>query len=185
MSLLYYSRVRVTTQLLPLLLSSTLPAHIISIFGPQRDTALIPSDLSLRDPKNYGYISSGVHAAYFKTFFFEHLANRYEGKLALIHYFPGLVLTEAFWDPNHPRVLRWGFRLGAPLLRMMAVKGEQSGERVIFNAPPRFPARGEKVQEKKGGIGIVVASDGVVGGGTYKVDWNGKSSILLRNFCCF
>jgi hypothetical protein len=38
MSLLYYSRMRFTIRVMPLLLASTLPAHVISVFGPGRDT---------------------------------------------------------------------------------------------------------------------------------------------------
>jgi hypothetical protein len=103
--LLYYSRARFTTLLLPLL-QSFLPAHVISVFGPGRDESSFPEDLSLRDPKKYGFMSSGWHAAYLKTFYFEYLAAKYPGKLALCHYFPGLIIGEGFSDAGLP----WWFR---------------------------------------------------------------------------
>ena len=180
MSLLYYSRLKFTTLLLPLLLSSSLPAHVISVFGPGRDTTLIPTDLSLRSPQNYGFMVSGSHAAYLTTFFMEHLAAQNPGKLALIHYFPGLVLTDAFEDPGLPAWFRWIFRYGWPLFRCLpfALNGDECGQRVLFNASPRFPARSGDSKgassKTEGDIEMAVSSDGVVGGGAYRVNWNGE-----------
>jgi hypothetical protein len=173
MSLLYYSRMRFTIQLLPLLLSSTLPAHVISIFGPGRDnTQLLAKDLSLRSPKNYGFIISGSHIAYLTTFFMEHLAAQHPGKLALVHYFPGLVMTHAFDDPSLPMWFRWTFKYGGWLIKRLptSVSREDSGERTLFLATERFPAKGE---QKTQGI-LAVSSDGVVGGGAYRANWDGE-----------
>lgn len=177
MSVLYYSRMRFIQQLLPLLLRSPSPAHVVSVFGPGRDKSFFPDDISLRSPKNYGFMSSGSHAAYMKTFFMEHLAREHEGKLALMHYFPGLVATESFGDPTWPWWLRWTWKLMAPFSRLFTVPREESGDRVVFmSCAERFPARGEKVvgEGKQGKIEVAVASDGVVGGGAYRVDWNGE-----------
>jgi hypothetical protein len=178
MSLLYYSRMRFTTLLLPLLLAAPSPAHVISVFGPQRDTTLIPTDLSLRDSKNYSFMTCGSHAAYLTTFFMEHLAAQNPGKLSLVHYFPGLVLTEAFGDPNLPTWFRWTFKYGRPLISPFTVGGDECGQRVLFNASAKFPARpvnATELSEKSGGdIQVAMSSDGIVGGGAYKVNWNGE-----------
>jgi hypothetical protein len=178
LSLLYYSRMRFTTLLLPLLLAAPAPAHVISVYGPQRDTTLIETDLSLRDPKNYSFTSCGSHAAYFTTFFMEHLAVQNPGKLALVHYFPSLVLTGAFDDPSLPTWFRWTFKYGAPLIRPFTVNGEECGERVLFNASARFPSRLADAEGStsisEGDIEVAVSSDGIVGGGAYKVNWNGE-----------
>jgi hypothetical protein len=88
MSLLYYSRMRCITQLLPLLLASPPPAHIVSVFGPQRDEELFTDNISLRDPKNYGFMNMGSYVAYLTIFFMENLAAKHPGKLSLIHYLP-------------------------------------------------------------------------------------------------
>lgn len=69
MSSLYYSRMRFIMQLLPLLLASPLPAHVVSVFGPGRDDEIFPDDLSLRDPKRYGFMNMGSHVAYMTTVF--------------------------------------------------------------------------------------------------------------------
>lgn len=69
LSLLYYSRMRFITQLLPLLLASPLPGRVVSVFGPGRDTKLILDALFLRRPKNFNFTTLGSHAAYMTAFF--------------------------------------------------------------------------------------------------------------------
>lgn len=121
----------------------------------------------------------GSHAAYMKTFFFEELAKKYEGKLAFMHYFPNLVITDGFVDKRLPAWLKVVFWVLMPLLKWYGVPREECGERVLFLASGRYPARGGKVEGEVGiGIGrneagTAMGSDGVVGGGAYRVDWNG------------
>lgn len=188
MSLLYFSRMRTTTQLLPLLLASSLPAHVVSVFGPGRDTTFIPTDISLRSPDNYGFMSSGSHAAYFTTFFMEHLAAQNPGKLALLHYYPGLVLGPGFADPALPWWFRAIFTYLGPLIKLMpqALDGPESGQRTLFNAGDRFPARsasGKAMDAKSGGvIGIAESSDGIVGGGAYRVYYNGEQVATPKKY---
>lgn len=174
MSLIYYSRMRLTVSLLPLLLACPpeSPAHIVSIFSPKRDASFIPTDISLRNPNNYGFMSSGSHAAYLKTFYMEHLAALYPGKLAFVHYFPGLVITPAFNNPEVPWWMKFIFKYGMPVIRWYSLPKEECGERVLFNASERWVARGGEGKEE--GEMVVVASDGVVGGGAYKVDTDGE-----------
>jgi hypothetical protein len=188
MSLLYYSRMRITTQLLPLLLASSLPAHIVSVFGPGRDQKWIPTDLSLRSLDDYGFMSSGSHAAYFTTFFMEHLAAQHPGKLALTHYHPGLVLGKGFANPALPWWFRAIFKYFGPLIKLMpmALDGPESGQRTLFNVTNKFPARatGDKAVNAKNGNDIEVAesSDGIVGGGAYRVAWNGEQVATPKNY---
>jgi len=180
MSLLYYSRMRFTTNLLPLLLASSLPAHIVSVFGPGRDTTFIPADLSLRDPKNYSFMTSGSHAAYFTTFFMEHLAAQHPGRLSLIHYYPGLVFTSSFSDPKLPAWFRWIFNYGRPLFNYLPMtrSPEESGNRIVFNTSSRFPARpaDDKPWSSKtdDGLEIATSSDGLLGGGAYRVNYDSE-----------
>jgi hypothetical protein len=79
MSLLYDSHMRFIIKFLPLLLASPLPAHIVSVFGSQRDEKLFTNDRSLRNPKNYVFMSMGSHVAYLTTFFMENLAAKHPG----------------------------------------------------------------------------------------------------------
>lgn len=186
MSLWYYSRVRLTTQLLPLLLASNLPtgSRVVSVLGPGnekagRENKVYPDDLSLRDPKHYGFIALGDQLAYMKTFFFEYLAKKYPGKISLIHYFPGLVFTDAFGDPKLPLWFKTAFTVLKPLLSLSSrtIGREETGERLLFLASSRFPARevsGDVKAGKGDEIGVATASDGVVGGGAYRIIYTGE-----------
>lgn len=58
----------------------------------------------------------------------------------------------------------------------MTLTGEESGARTLFNASPRFPPKavdGESADMKNAGsIGIAKSSDGILGGGAYRVNYN-------------
>lgn len=188
MSLLYYSRMRFITQLIPLLTESSLPGHVVSVFGPQRDEKLFLDDISLRNPKNYGFGSMGSHASYLKTFYFEYLAAKYPSKLSLIHYFPGLVATDAFNGESVPMFIKLTWKLMTPLQKLFTVPKAECGERILFLASKRFPARNscntarEQRLQSLAGIEVAVASDGVVGGGAYRVDWDGGIIPIKKNY---
>lgn len=179
-SLLYYSRMRFITKLLSILLASRLPARVISVYGPGRDSTFVPDDLSLRSPKNYGFMNSGSHAAYLTTFFMEYLATQHPGKLALVHYFPGLILGDVFMDPTFPLWFRTIFKYGMPLIKLspMTLSGDECGARTLFNASSRFPPRlpdGKPAEVKDvGPIGVAESSDGILGGGAYRVNYNNE-----------
>lgn len=185
MSLLYYSRMRFITRLLPLLLASPLPARVVSVFGPQRNDKIFTDDISLRSPKNYGFMNMGSHVAYLTTFFMEQLAAKHAGQLSLVHYFPGLVMTKSLYDERRlPRWLRytWKFVL-LPLSPLISVPREESGERVLFLASSRFPPRGTAEVAQGAGDGeAAVSSDGVVGGGAYRIDWNGEVMPMKKTY---
>lgn len=179
---------RFVVKLLPLLLNSSLPARVVSVYGPGRDANFVPDDLSLRSPKNYGFGNAGSHAAYLTTFFMEHLAAQHPGKLALVHYFPGLVLTEAFDDPTFPWWFRAIFKYCGWFIRLMpmSLSGEENGARTLFNVSPRFPPRavdGNGVDVKSAGpIGVAESSDGVIGGGAYRSNYNNEQVAIGKQY---
>ncbi|KAG0652225.1 Short-chain dehydrogenase reductase SAT2 [Hyphodiscus hymeniophilus] len=176
MSLLYYSRMRFIVDLMSLLENSVLEtgAHVVSVFGPGREAKVFPDDLSLRNPQNYGFMNMGSHVAYFTTLFMENLSRQH--RLSLTHYYPSLVLTEAFGNEKLPRWFRWLFAALKPLMsRFFFVPNEECGMRVLFLGTERYPARGlerKRREEKKGEV--AVGSDGVEGGGHYRIDWDGE-----------
>ncbi|KAE9373573.1 hypothetical protein N431DRAFT_337228 [Stipitochalara longipes BDJ] len=177
-SLLYYSRMRLTMQLLPLLLSSPLPAHIVSVFSPKRNDKFFPNDLSLRDSKNYSFMNMGSHVAYLTTFFFESLAKKHPGKLSLSHYYPGLVIHENFTSGEKlPVWFKMVFKVAGPLMKWWSVRPQECGERVVFLATGRFPTRSG---EGKGEIAI--GSDGMRGGGAYRVDLDNEIDPCPKNY---
>ena len=78
------------------------------------------------------------------------------------------------------------FRVLAPVLRLVMVPERESGERVLFLASGRYPARageGVKVEEKtEEGVEVARSSDGVLGGGAYRVNWDGEEVPLKKNY---
>lgn len=115
-------------------------------------------------------MNMGSHVAYFTTLFMEHLAQKNEGKLSLTHYYPKLVMTPAFGSERLPKWFRWVMVVMKPLLKLYCVSSEECGNRVLFLASERYPARGLGRVESK--MGVAMGSDGVVGGGHYRCNWN-------------
>lgn len=189
MSLLYYSRMRFITQLLPLLLAAPVPAHVISIYAAGMESKLFPSDLSLREPGHYTFANCRSHAVYMKTLFMEAMAERHPGRLSLVHVFPSLVITEGF-DKSWPKwaslLFRW---LVAPVIRPFSVAPAESGARMLFLAGPKFPARQEtgtvKLAEasatEEGGE-IAMGTDGTRGSGAYAVNWDGETIPMKKTY---
>lgn len=106
-----------------------------------------------------------------------------------MHYFPGLVLGTgvAFEEESFPWWFKLVFRYGKPLFRLApsALGDEESGERVLFCASGRFPPR-DWIGGGGGGngreIGVAESSDGVIGGGAYRVNWNGEPVALGKQY---
>ncbi|KAL9111767.1 MAG: hypothetical protein Q9227_003826 [Pyrenula ochraceoflavens] len=170
MSLLYYSRMRFIIQLLPLLLASP-TGHVVSVLNPRLDRGrLVPEDLSLRDPKNFGFSTGGAHIVCMTTFFFEELAKRY--RLSLIHEYPGLVMTNATETGKLPTWVKLLWRIIAPVLSRFAITPSDCGDRHLFLATSMFPAR-DSNEESADALGVATSSDSVSGGGAYRVNWDG------------
>ncbi|EXJ59282.1 hypothetical protein A1O7_06714 [Cladophialophora yegresii CBS 114405] len=182
-SLLYYSRMRFIGNLLPLLLASELPAHVISVFAAGMEGEFHVNDISIRDPQHWGTLTVRSHVCVMHTFFFEHLAKQHPGKLSLVHVFPGMVMTKAFTNPGVPLWGRVMFRISRPVLSVFSTPVAESGERTLFLASPhRFPAhRGSGDQPTNaasaGTPNLVVATgtDGKTGSGAYAVDIDGET----------
>lgn len=175
MSLMYYSRMRFTLQLLPLLLASPLPAHVVSVYNPNLEGKLIADDLGLRKPGNIGLIASS-HIGHLNTMFMESLAAKHPGKLALVHLYPGFVFTGAEKSlPGWFQVLwRWVLQ---PICSFWEVKPEECGQRVVFYASGVYPPLEKERNGTKtaDGLEIAMSPDGMVGGGAYRVASNGDS----------
>ncbi|KAJ9602121.1 hypothetical protein H2200_013481 [Cladophialophora chaetospira] len=178
-SLLYYSRMRIIVNLLPLLLASELPAHIISVFAGGKESDFHLEDISLRDPQNWSSLNIRSHVAMMHTFFFEYLVTQHPGKLSFVHLYPGLVMTNAFMNPGVPWWARIGFRVFYPFFRLASTPIGEAGERVLFLASPqRFPASqgtgdATAVETK---LAVANGTDGREGSGAYGVNIDGETS---------
>ncbi|KAK6192982.1 hypothetical protein LQW54_012927 [Pestalotiopsis sp. IQ-011] len=179
MSLFYYSRMRCIIQLLPLLLQSPLPARVVSVWNPNPECDFDTDDMSCRKPGNLGFRRASSQLSNMTTFFMEQLANRHPGKLALIHLYPGYVITN-FGQTAFPAWFNLLFRhLVVPIIRLtIAVSAEETGDRITFLASDRFPTRGttqEQHNKTDSGVGVAVAADGRLGGGMYRVSQYGET----------
>ncbi|KAF1982535.1 NAD(P)-binding protein [Aulographum hederae CBS 113979] len=162
LSLHYYSRMRFTTKLLPLLrtTSTSQPplARIISVLGAGHEGALDVSDLSLRNPGSYSLSTAANHAISMTSLTFQHLAADPANKnIGFVHSDPGGV------DTNIVR------NLGGVMQKVLAVAGKlilkptglvvdakESGERHVWTGTDerfgsglhRVGPKGEKAGEK-------------------------------------
>ncbi|KAF3026627.1 hypothetical protein E8E14_014455 [Neopestalotiopsis sp. 37M] len=178
MSLFYYSRMRCIVQLLPLLLHSSLPARVVSVWNPNLEGDFATEDISCRKPGNLSFRRVSSQLGNMAAFFFEELARKHPGKLALVHLYPGFVLTN-FGQNAFPAWFNFLYRyLVMPVIRWtVAISPEETGDRITFLASDRFPARGTTANQPfktDNGLDIAVAADGTMGGGTYRVNKNSE-----------
>ncbi|EXJ73682.1 uncharacterized protein A1O5_03444 [Cladophialophora psammophila CBS 110553] len=186
MSLMYYSRMRIITKLLPLLLNSRLPATVVSVYAAGIEGKLYPEDLSLRDLKRYAYNQARSHMCYMHVLFMETLAQQHPGKLALIHIFPGVVVGPGYHSPELPkwfRILFHWFLL--PLFgRLLTVPPAECGERMLSLASDRYPPRPADSSQRGRGRdrGAVVGTEGTPGSGVYSLTWNGENNLNAKAY---
>lgn len=177
MALLYYSRMRLTTRLLPLLRASTSPAHVVSVYaaGAESLGSFFHEDLGLDKSSNYSFANARSHSVYMTTLFFEQLARQNEGKVAFVHAYPFIVITPAYGSATMP----WWFRLlwtvlGPLVTRFVAIPAEESGDRHLSLSGSRYPPRSSTGQDDAMSRDVVMSTDGIRGGGAYAVGSTGE-----------
>jgi hypothetical protein len=171
---------RMTLKLLPLLLKSSLPAKVVSVYAAGLEAKLFPEDLSLRDLKHYSYSQARSHMIYMHTLFMETLAEQNRGKLSLIHIFPGLVLGPGFQNPELPAWFRTLFNwVLIPLFgRLLTVKPEDCGDRMLSLASSCYPPRPN--DKSKSQEGVAIGTDGKAGSGAYSLSYNGENNLNAK-----
>jgi hypothetical protein len=179
MSLMYYSRMRAITKLLPLLLQSNLPATVVSVYAAGMEKVIYLDDLSLRDLSHYSYSQARSHMVYMHTLYMETLAEQHPGKLALIHIYPGLVKGPGFDNPEYSLLLRMFMKwIIFPVLGpFIGVPPDECGERMLSLASAKYPPRGAKSEE-----GACVGTDGKHGSGVYALGAKGDDAINMTAY---
>ncbi|KAK9769776.1 putative Ketoreductase (KR) domain-containing protein [Seiridium cardinale] len=182
MSLMYYSRMKAITKLLPLLLKSTLPATVVSVYAAGSEQKIYPDDLSLRDLSHYTYSQARSHMVYMHTLFFESLAEKYPDKLRLIHIFPGLIVGPGFSSPELAlwvRVTLHWFVL--PLFgRWITTPAEECGRKMLSLISPDYPPR--STSQSKAAPEPITGTDGKPGSGVYSLGANTKSNYKAKPY---
>lgn len=170
---------RAALQLLPLLREATpRGGRVVSVLNPKLQKTIYTNDLPLNQPGNYGLSTAISHAAHMTSFFMEELARRNPGRLSLSHYFPGLVDTDLIKNSPVPGwvsfIWLWILR---PLSWWRFVQPDECGQRILFMASStRYPPReGRDATIDDAVAETATGSDGKVGSGSYRVDWDGES----------
>lgn len=176
-ALRYYSRMRFTQNLLPLLeAAKPQPGRVVSVLGGGFEGNINADDLDLKH--NYNIVSCALHAVTMTSLAMEHLAASH--RASFVHVYPGLVGTNIYTN-SFPPPLAAVYNYGMwPLMYPFSVNIEESGQRHLFHATSaRYPAgisdqSGEAVI--RDGDGVAVGSDEVLGSGAYLMNWKGETS---------
>lgn len=136
-ALSYYARMRMVSNLLPLLRQSPNP-RVLSVLNGGREKKMYDDDLGLE--KHWAAFTVINHTTTMTSLAFEYLA-RNDQKLAFLHAYPGLVQTDIIARMTAPessgiiwRVTLASFRgLMAFLMMVVGLTAEESGERHAFH----------------------------------------------------
>jgi hypothetical protein len=106
-ALQYYTRMRFTMNLLPLLRKSPRP-RVINVMNGGNEKPILTTDLGLQDPDNYSWTAAVNHTSTLTSLSFAYLASNNENKnISFMHAFPGLVRTEIFSRVKAPQSSGW------------------------------------------------------------------------------
>ncbi|THY44393.1 hypothetical protein D6C98_08215 [Aureobasidium pullulans] len=169
MSMLYYSRMRFTTNLLPLMRSSE-AAHVISVFGAglEQMKDWDENDMSFRNAKRYNMSRARTHVIVMKTLFMEKLAAQNTGKVSFVHVYPGLVITPAFGNQDLPTWFRAVWTVAKPFVKYaIAISPEEIGERILYLSSSALPPKDFHAHAGDKTIKLAMSTDGIIGGGAY------------------
>lgn len=180
MSRFYHSRMAFITTLLPLLLSSTLPATVVSVYAAGMEAKLYAEDLSLRQPSHYSYSQARSHVVYMHTCFFEALAERHSEQLRLIHIYPGLVVHKGMYSKDNPWWLRFVFTKLLPFFGADMNLKEVGSRMIALASPLHYPARSRKDATDPASPNAVKGTDGALGSGAYALNETGENAYPVK-----
>lgn len=170
---------RMILLLLPLLEASPITGHVISVYAGAVDISAAPGELRIGCPPDAVYSLHTVrkYTTFMKTFFFETLAEKYAGKLSLVHIYPGLVEGPGFQSPDMPLWFRvfWQLIL-KPLTWWYQTTPDDCGDVMLYLATERYPAKGingSGGERTMGGVGVAKSTRDEIGGGAYSVGQRG------------
>ncbi len=168
----YYSRIRATQLLLPLLDAAPSP-HVVSVLAGGLEAAINEKDLSLSGPKAFSLAASNNHTTTMMTLSLEHLAREYP-RVSFVHTFPGIVATPLLGKTSNNFFL--GFilrRIMMPLMGLFAMSTTEAGARGLFYATSaRYSVDGRGLVPLSEGVEAAKRTEGRV----FLVDAKGESA---------
>lgn len=171
----YYSRIRCTLNLMPLLEAASKAnelSRVITVLAAGSEGEVRLDDLELRH--NFTLHACLAHCVVMSDFAIEELSRRYPGT-SFSHSYPGTVKTGIANELSGP--VRLAVKLLYAVMTPWILNVQESGERHYFQMTSQiYPSA-------KGGVGIppppgmtaFKGMDGTPGGGAYLLDWDGKT----------
>ena len=168
----YYSRLRFTQQLLPLLQSASPQlSRVVSVLAPGGEGAVDFNDLDLKH--NFSLGKAATHAVTMTDFAFEELARK-NPTISFVHSFPGGVKTGFFKESGFFMIAM--MKLTFALISPWTIPIEESGERHLYAATSAVypPKAGEKGGMEVGDGKVKKGSAGEIGSGAYFIGSDGE-----------
>ena len=168
----YYSRIRFTQQLLPLLQSASPQlSRVVSVLGPGDEGAIDFDDLDLKH--NFSIRKAAAHAITMTDFTFEEFATK-NPTVSFVHSYPGTVKTG--FAKESGLAIRAMMRLALILMSPWTTPIGESGERHLYAATSAAypPKAGEGGGVEVGGGEVRKGSAGDIGTGAYLIGSDGE-----------
>ena len=173
MSLSYYSRMRFTHNLLPLLTSAPHFARSLSILSAGFEAPLNLTDLDLKT--SFSLSKCADHTITMNTLMTTEFAKR-NPSVGFVHSYPSAVDTGLMREM--PLWARVGLKVVKPLMGLFFVGKGETGDRQLFvGSSGVYPAKGRgsvhglEVPSK---MEVACGTDGVRGSGGYMANWTGE-----------
>ena len=172
----YYSRIRFTLNMMPLLERASQAnelARVITVLAAGSEGDVRLDDLDLRH--NFTLHACLAHCVIMSDFMIEELSKRYPG-VSFSHSYPGTVKTGIANELTGPA--RLAVKVMYAVMTPWILNVQESGERHYFQITSQcYPSR-------KGAVGIpppdgmsaFIGMNGERGSGAYLLDWDGKSA---------
>lgn len=168
----YYSRLRFTTQLLPLLQAASPGlSRVVSVLAPGEESNNLELD-NLDLKHGFTMRKAAIHAVDMKDFAFEEAARKYR-TTSFVHAFPGIVKTGFMKETGF--LARFGTKIAYAVLSPWSVDITESGERHLYAATSGvYPARENDGGVEPGTESIKNGSDKEIGTGAYLIGSDGE-----------
>lgn len=171
----YYSRIRWTLNLMPLLEAASNAnelSRVITVLGAGSEVEVRLDDLELKH--NFTLHACLGHCVVMTDFAIEELSKRYPGT-SFSHSYPGSVKTGIANELSGP--VRLAVKIMYAVMTPWILNVQESGERHYFQMTSQvYPsAKGSVGIPPPEGMTAFKSMDGTPGGGAYLLDWDGKT----------
>lgn len=171
----YYSRVKWTLNLMPLLQNAARNnelSRVITVLGAGSEGDVLLDDMDLKH--NYSLHLALAHCVMMTDFMIEELARRYP-EVSFSHSYPGTVKTGIANELTPP--VRLAVKVLYSVMTPWILNVQESGERHFFQMTSKcYPsANGGAGIAPPDGLRAVRGMNGKPGSGAYLLDWDGKT----------